>query len=107
GAFRSDLLTLRLKHVHLGRACPLTLSTLSMSTSRTLVRVLLRPLLVLFALAFGRPEAMAQASTYLFEHVPGTYTQVNDATATRLTAVEVDTGIGAAQAIGFSFVYEG
>ncbi|HEY0977057.1 MAG TPA: LamG-like jellyroll fold domain-containing protein, partial [Flavobacteriales bacterium] len=53
-------------------------------------------------------SAWAQhASTYFFSVGSGTYVQVNDATATRLTAVEADSGIGAAQAIGFNFVYEG
>lgn len=51
--------------------------------------------------------AQAQASSYSFSSSIGAYTQVNDATATRLSSVEADTYISPAQNIGFNFVYEG
>jgi hypothetical protein len=47
------------------------------------------------------------ASTYSFSHSSGTYTQVNDATATLLPLVKADSYISPAQTIGFNFVYEG
>ncbi|HAN40283.1 MAG TPA: hypothetical protein DCQ29_15375, partial [Chitinophagaceae bacterium] len=47
------------------------------------------------------------ASNYVFSASTGTFTQVTDASATRLSAVEADGGLSAAQNIGFTFTYEG
>ncbi len=64
------------------------------------------PLLIIFLTFFGG-KAYSQASAYSFAASNGTYTEVTDATATRITGVEADTYISSAQNIGFNFVYEG
>ena len=61
----------------------------------------------LFSLVFSYSINAQSASTYSFAASTGTYTQVNDATATRLNLVEADTYLSTAQSIGFNFVYEG
>ena len=61
----------------------------------------------LFSLVFSYSINAQSASTYSFAASTGTYTQVNDATATRLNLVEADSYLSTAQSIGFNFVYEG
>ena len=65
-------------------------------------------MLTLFVcLNFISKSAQGQASGYVFAATTGTYTPVNDATATNLSLVQADTYISPAQNIGFDFVYEG
>ncbi len=63
------------------------------------------PLLVTL-LILGQ-SLMAQVSTYEFTPLSGTYTEVTDASATRLITVEGDDVISATQNIGFNFGYAG
>lgn len=61
----------------------------------------------LFSLVFSYSINAQSASNYVFAASNGTYTQVNDGTATRLSLVEADTYLSTTQSIGFNFVYEG
>jgi hypothetical protein len=68
----------------------------------------MRKCLLFFALLLCNYLAIAQsASSYGFAATSGTYTQVNDGTATALPLVQADSYISPAQNIGFNFVYEG
>jgi hypothetical protein len=78
---------------------------LAHSLNKTAIRKIL--LFWLFSLVFSYSINAQSASTYSFAASTGTYTEVNDATATRLNLVEADSYLSTAQSIGFNFVYEG
>jgi len=64
-------------------------------------------MLCIIALTCAMYGYSQSATTYVFRVGTGTYTPVNDASATRLTSVEADEVLSATQNIGFTFSYEG